>query len=151
MKTLMNLSTGLKIGNDEINKVIHFENFEVMVFGREFEEKAEIAVLYKENKDDGCFGVLQSGYGTGDWSLHLSIDEAMQLHALLPNVKFRDERGIQRKNNKSELANDWLNKNCLILDTETTGHGDDAEIVEISVIDAKGSVLQFMAANGGAA
>lgn len=35
----------------------------------------------------------------------------------------------------------WLDSNCLILDTETTGLGDDAEIVEIALIDTAGSIL----------
>lgn len=38
-------------------------------------------------------------------------------------------------------ANRWLKDNCLILDTETTGLGDDAEIIEISIIDCTGKVL----------
>ncbi|HHX4816165.1 TPA: 3'-5' exonuclease [Yersinia enterocolitica] len=37
-------------------------------------------------------------------------------------------------------ARAWLNDNYLILDTETTGIGKDAEIVEISIIDCKGRV-----------
>ncbi|MFZ1871930.1 MAG: 3'-5' exonuclease [Chania sp.] len=40
-----------------------------------------------------------------------------------------------------QQAQQWLNSNCLILDTETTGLGDDAEIVEITIIDASGKVL----------
>ncbi|AVD63710.1 3'-5' exonuclease family protein [Serratia marcescens] len=40
-----------------------------------------------------------------------------------------------------QQAQRWLINNCLILDTETTGLGDDAEIVEISIIDATGKVL----------
>ncbi|MFS7187707.1 3'-5' exonuclease [Serratia proteamaculans] len=35
----------------------------------------------------------------------------------------------------------WLDNNCLILDTETTGLGDDAEIVEIAIIDTTGKPL----------
>lgn len=38
-------------------------------------------------------------------------------------------------------ARRWLKSNCLILDTETTGLGDDAEIIEISIIDCAGKVL----------
>ncbi|AVJ18298.1 MULTISPECIES: 3'-5' exonuclease [Serratia] len=40
-----------------------------------------------------------------------------------------------------QSAKHWLDKNFLILDTETTGLGDDAEIVEISIIDCAGNVL----------
>lgn len=40
-----------------------------------------------------------------------------------------------------QLAKNWLKSNCLILDTETTGLGDDAEIVEITLIDTTGKVL----------
>ncbi|MGR5144741.1 3'-5' exonuclease [Photobacterium sp. DNB23_23_1] len=39
------------------------------------------------------------------------------------------------------LAKQWLESNCLILDTETTGLGDDAEICEISVINSTGTVF----------
>jgi DNA polymerase III epsilon subunit-like protein len=35
----------------------------------------------------------------------------------------------------------WLRENSLIMDTETTGLGDDAEIVEITLIDTTGKVL----------
>ncbi|MGP6378217.1 3'-5' exonuclease [Yersinia bercovieri] len=38
-------------------------------------------------------------------------------------------------------AKKWLKDNCLILDTETTGLGNDAEIIEISIIDSTGKVL----------
>ncbi|MCK8542057.1 3'-5' exonuclease [Yersinia ruckeri] len=38
-------------------------------------------------------------------------------------------------------AKKWLKNNCLILDTETTGLGDDAEIVEITIIDCTGKIL----------
>ncbi|MBI6131925.1 3'-5' exonuclease [Serratia marcescens] len=40
-----------------------------------------------------------------------------------------------------QQAQQWLRDNVLILDTETTGLGDDAEIVEISLIDTSGRVL----------
>jgi DNA polymerase-3 subunit epsilon len=38
-------------------------------------------------------------------------------------------------------AGAWLEANALILDTETTGLGDDAEVVEIALIDCAGNVL----------
>ncbi|WP_145588354.1 3'-5' exonuclease [Yersinia aldovae] len=38
-------------------------------------------------------------------------------------------------------ANRWLKNNCLILDTETTGLGKEAEIIEICIIDCTGKVL----------
>lgn len=38
-------------------------------------------------------------------------------------------------------ANRWLKRNYLILDAETTGLGDDAEIIEISIIDCTGRIL----------
>lgn len=41
----------------------------------------------------------------------------------------------------SALFREWLGLNCIVLDTETTGLGDDAEVVEISLIDASGAVL----------
>lgn len=40
-----------------------------------------------------------------------------------------------------QQAQQCLNRNCLILDTETTGLGDDDEIVEIAIIDASGKAL----------
>lgn len=142
MKTLMTLSSGFNIQVNDSNNRIYVSNYDVMAFGEVPPEKAIIAVLLHENPEIGSFGMLYANkHSRCEWSLHISVEEAVQLHKLLPNVAFEDEREIQRKNNKSALANDWLNKNCLILDTETTGLGDDAEIVEISVIDAQGSVL----------
>ncbi|HGM5349228.1 TPA: 3'-5' exonuclease [Serratia marcescens] len=40
-----------------------------------------------------------------------------------------------------QLAKNWLKSNCLILDTETTGLGIDAEIVEITLLDTTGEIL----------
>ncbi len=40
-----------------------------------------------------------------------------------------------------ECARAWIAADALILDTETTGLGDDAEVVEIAVIDCAGEVL----------
>ncbi|MGJ5867287.1 3'-5' exonuclease [Serratia sp. B501] len=40
-----------------------------------------------------------------------------------------------------QQAQQWLRENCLILDTETTGLGEDAEIVEVTIIDTDGQVL----------
>ncbi|ENO74751.1 Exonuclease RNase T and DNA polymerase III [Thauera sp. 27] len=41
----------------------------------------------------------------------------------------------------SRQARAWLEVNALVLDTETTGLGDDAEVVELAVIDCAGVVL----------
>lgn len=41
----------------------------------------------------------------------------------------------------SRQARAWLEANALILDTETTGLGDDAEVVELALIDCAGAVL----------
>ncbi|CAI0809773.1 DNA polymerase III polC-type [Serratia proteamaculans] len=38
-------------------------------------------------------------------------------------------------------ANKWIAENSVILDTETTGLGEDAEIVEICLIDCTGKIL----------
>ncbi|PYA49172.1 3'-5' exonuclease [Serratia marcescens] len=40
-----------------------------------------------------------------------------------------------------QQAQQWLNRNCLVLDTETTGLDDKAEIIEIAIIDATGKTL----------
>lgn len=39
------------------------------------------------------------------------------------------------------LAREWLSKEIVVLDTETTGLGDHAKIVEIGIVDKKGDVL----------
>lgn len=41
----------------------------------------------------------------------------------------------------AQLAKQWFLSNCAILDTETTGLGDDAEVCEISIIDIYDNVL----------
>ncbi len=48
---------------------------------------------------------------------------------------------ISKKMEVSKYIHDILGTNPVILDTETTGLGYDAKIVEISVIDSDGSVL----------
>lgn len=40
-----------------------------------------------------------------------------------------------------QQAQQWLSNKCLILDTETTGLGEDDEIVEIGLIDSHGATL----------
>ncbi|NNA96112.1 3'-5' exonuclease [Pseudomonas gessardii] len=40
-----------------------------------------------------------------------------------------------------KAAQDWLDSDCLILDTETTGLDGNAEIIEISIIDKDFNVL----------
>ena len=93
MKTLMTLSSGFEIQESETNKFIHVSNYEVMAFGFTPEEKATIQVLYRKNPKDGCFGQLIANRATPcEWRVHMSEAEAMQLHALLPNVAFEDER-----------------------------------------------------------
>jgi len=60
-------------------------------------------------------------------------------HQNSPLTQSRTEN--ERSNMAAALAQCWLGCGCLILDTETTGLGDDAEIVEIAVIDSEGRVL----------
>lgn len=40
-----------------------------------------------------------------------------------------------------KIASDWLADSCLVLDTETTGLGEDAQIIEIAICDIWGTVL----------
>lgn len=93
MKTLMTLSSGFEIQESEIHKFIHVSNYEVMAFGFVAGKKATIKVFYKKNPKDGCFGMLTAdGDCASEWRVHMSVEEAMQLHALLPDVEFDDER-----------------------------------------------------------
>lgn len=57
--------------------------------------------------------------------------------------KLVDQAMYHSANSESpeQIAKRWLKKGFVILDTETTGLGADAEIVEISVIAADGTVL----------
>lgn len=41
-----------------------------------------------------------------------------------------------------QQAQQCLNRNCLILDSETTGLGEDDEIVEITIIDTAGKAAE---------
>ncbi|HDG1673853.1 TPA: 3'-5' exonuclease [Kluyvera cryocrescens] len=47
----------------------------------------------------------------------------------------------QRRSALRQRAQQWLGDDRLFIDTETTGLGDDAEIVEICIIDSYGFVL----------
>lgn len=47
----------------------------------------------------------------------------------------------ERRESPREMALRWIKKNYVIVDTETTGLGSDAQIIEIAVIDLKGNVL----------
>jgi DNA polymerase III, epsilon subunit and related 3''-5'' exonucleases len=47
----------------------------------------------------------------------------------------------EHRESPRDIALRWLGKNYVIIDTETTGLGDDAQIVEIAIIDLKGNVL----------
>ncbi|AJJ55247.1 exonuclease family protein [Yersinia pseudotuberculosis IP 32953] len=59
------------------------------------------------------------------------IKPADALFLILENEKYKAK----------EVAQSWINGNYLILDTETTGLDNAAEIVEISIIDCMGNVL----------
>ena len=48
---------------------------------------------------------------------------------------------IHNPHKYATLAKQWLDDNPLFLDTETTGLKDDAEVVEISIIDSTGKPL----------
>nr|WP_049849454.1 3'-5' exonuclease [Trabulsiella odontotermitis] len=54
-----------------------------------------------------------------------------------------------RVEHPSETALRWIRKNYLILDTETTGLGTDAKIVEIAIIDCTGKTLLNTLVNPG--
>ncbi|MFZ7120988.1 MAG: 3'-5' exonuclease [Eubacteriaceae bacterium] len=51
-----------------------------------------------------------------------------------------EDNGNINKEEAVKLAQSLVNRNALILDTETTGLGEKDEIVEITVIDMKGQV-----------
>ncbi len=46
-----------------------------------------------------------------------------------------------RLETEQQIAKRWIEKGFVIVDTETTGLGTDAEIVEISVVDCAGNIL----------
>lgn len=58
---------------------------------------------------------------------------------LLPDI-LRWSRGALRRTRISMRADQWL-YGCLIIDTETTGLGPDAEIVEISIVNELGHIV----------
>ncbi len=134
-KTLITLKSGVVIRCFEDAKNIYAELHGTMMFANAAAEEARIAVLVDDDKES--FGVLFGDSEHTSWSIHMTTDEAMQLHELLPHVAFKDEHRLKM----AVLATSWLDKNCLILDTETTGLGDDDEVVEISIIDAQRNVL----------
>lgn len=135
-KKLITLKSGVVIRCFENEKNIYAELHGTMMFANAAAEEARIAVLIDDGSEES-FGVLFGDSGHASWSVHMTTDEAMQLHELLPHVAFKDEHRLKM----AVLATSWLDKNCLILDTETTGLGDDDEVVEISIIDAQRNVL----------
>lgn len=93
MKTLMTLRSGFSVEVCENNNHIHVRNYDVMAFAEVPQEKAAIVVLLHTDRNIGSFGMLRANkYSSCEWALHISDEEAMQLHALLPNVAFEDER-----------------------------------------------------------
>jgi DNA polymerase III epsilon subunit-like protein len=52
-----------------------------------------------------------------------------------------DCQGRKRKSNAADTARAWLDADPVILDSETTGLDDNAEIVELALIDAQGNTL----------
>lgn len=137
MKKLLTTESGSVISLSQ--NTIDVSNYDIRMFWAVNIDLVRMCVLRNTGKGK-FFGVL---IGDNACSVHMSVEEAEKLHELLPGVEFKDERDQDalRKKRLSELAGDWLKQNCLILDTETTGLGDEAEIVEISVIDAQGNTL----------
>lgn len=136
MKELLRTESGAIISLHQ--NTIDVSNYEIRMFWGADVDSVRLCVLSSNAAEGGFFGTLMGGLSC---SVQMSVEDAEELHRLLPDVEFKDERVQTRKQKCSAVAGDWLNQNCLILDTETTGLGDEAEIVEISVIDAKGSVL----------
>lgn len=48
---------------------------------------------------------------------------------------------MDQKKLSADIARFWINENAVIIDTETTGLDDTAEIVEIAIIDCQGKTL----------
>ena len=96
-------------------------------------------LIFKNKQGDEFIGVVSALF----CCVHVSVEEAESLHEMLPDIRFesRASEDELRRREQSRLAKKWLGKNCLILDTETTGLGEDAEVVEISIIDAQGNTL----------
>ncbi|EOI6838990.1 3'-5' exonuclease [Yersinia enterocolitica] len=68
------------------------------------------------------------------------INAIVKLFAAIKKIGFKVYKGLCAYGARTR-ANKWLKNNYLILDTETTGLGDDAEIIEISIIDCTGKIL----------
>lgn len=64
-------------------------------------------------------------------------DVIRQLWTLADMAVYHSGRG----ETPEEMAQRWIKKNYAIVDTETTGLGSDAQIVEIAIIDCTGKVL----------
>ena len=93
MKTLMTLSSGFRVQVNDNNDHIYVSNYDVMAFGDAPADQAIIAILLHEDPNIGSFSMLHANkYNRCEWSLHMSVEEAVQLHKLLPNVAFEDER-----------------------------------------------------------
>lgn len=89
MKTLMTTECGVEI-SESAKVVICFESKEQMVFGQALKTDAYIQVLKRLSfeSEEGYYGVLDAG----SWQVQMSVLDAENLHNLLPDVKFFDER-----------------------------------------------------------
>jgi len=91
MKTLITLKSGVEIRCFEDAKKIYADLHGTMMFANAAAEEARIAILIG-NESEESFGCLFGDAKQTSWSVHMTTDEAMKLHELLPNVEFKDER-----------------------------------------------------------
>ncbi|ENW7246755.1 exonuclease domain-containing protein [Salmonella enterica] len=91
------------------------------------------------NKREAFFAAIFNGFlSHKDQFNDANPDEAIRTcWAMADRIIYHSDRVESPR----EIANRWINKNIVIVDTETTGLGREAEIIEISIIDCTGAIL----------
>lgn len=91
------------------------------------------------NKREAFFAAIFNGFlSHKDQFNDANPDEAIrECWAMADRIIYHSNRVESPR----EIANRWIKKNIVIVDTETTGLDKEAEIIEISIIDCTGAIL----------
>lgn len=94
-------------------------------------------VTYYKNGYGGEFGVYRITDCVPMRSIKAGRSEKQKKAAKRLGIMSKLESGLAQA---GKLAANWLTEGCYVLDTETTGLGDNDQIIEIAVCDASGKV-----------
>lgn len=90
------------------------------------------------NKRNEYFKAIIAGYAANHNIKGELADNVIRKVWSLADMAIYHENRVESPKQRAKC---WIRKNYVIVDTETTGLGNDARIVEIAIIDCRGQIL----------